>query len=241
MLNSERVKIAVMQPYIFPYIGYFQLIHAVSTFVFYDDVNFIKGGWINRNRILVGERDYMFTVPIHKASQNKKIKDIQVSLENYNKWKEKFFRTLQLEYSSAPLFDTIYPMIESFFNKPSEKISLMAQSSIKLCCTYLGLQRDFVLSSSLPILPELPRANRLIAITKLLNSRQYINLPGGADLYEKAYFTNHNVDLSFLYPKLDVYEQNKSKAFYPGLSIIDVMMNNSKGDILEMLESYILE
>ncbi|MEO8664089.1 MAG: WbqC family protein, partial [Ignavibacteria bacterium] len=93
------MKLAIMQPYVFPYIGYFQLINAVDKFVLFDDVSFIKKGWINRNRILVNKQEYTFTIPLKKASQNKLIKDIEISEEN--NWRDKFLKTIEKSYCNA--------------------------------------------------------------------------------------------------------------------------------------------
>ena len=96
------MKAAVMQPYLFPYIGYFQLINAVDTFVVYDDVNYIKKGWINRNSILVNEKPFLFTVDLKEVSQNKLINEITID-ENSN-WKKNILRTIELSYKKAPFF-----------------------------------------------------------------------------------------------------------------------------------------
>src|SRR5687768_13108726 len=96
------MKLAIMQPYLFPYIGYFQLMHAADKFVVYDDVNYIKGGWVNRNRILVNGKPHMFTLPLKNAGSNIKINEIEVSGGELMKWREKFLRTLQQAYAKAP-------------------------------------------------------------------------------------------------------------------------------------------
>ena len=72
------MTVAIMQPYLFPYIGYWQLIHAVDTFVIFDDVNYIKKGYINRNNILVNGQKQTFTLELMSASQNKLINDIDI-------------------------------------------------------------------------------------------------------------------------------------------------------------------
>lgn len=103
------MKIAVMQPYLFPYIGYFQLLNAVDMFVVFDDVNFIKKGWINRNNILVNRQKYLFTVPLKDASQNKLIKEVQIADDG---WQEKFLKTVAQSYKKAEFFDEAFALIE---------------------------------------------------------------------------------------------------------------------------------
>lgn len=239
MLKDFSKKVAIMQPYTFPYIGYFQLIQAVDIFVFYDDVNFIKRGWINRNKI--GKQNQIFTIPLYKASQNKKIQDIEIHKEKYSFWKKKFLKTIYHEYSQAQFFDDIYSQLEYFVNFSFENISVLAQSSIKLCCEYLGLEKKFYISSSLPVSPNLARSDRLIDITKHFNSNRYINSVGGKDLYKKSYFHDRGIDLYFLHPQLLAYTQSNTSNSNPYLSIIDVMMHNKKDDIQEMLSKYTLE
>jgi len=239
MLKDFSKKVAIMQPYTFPYIGYFQLLQAVDIFVFYDDVNFIKGGWINRNKI--GNQNQLFTIPLHKASPNKKIQDIEIHHEKCNFWKKKFLKTIYYEYSQAQFFDDIYSQLVAFFNLSFENISVLAQSSVKLCCEYLGLEKEFYISSSLPVPPDISRSDRLIDITKYLNSNKYINSVGGKKLYEKSYFSDYGVSLQFLHPKLPTDLQLNSSGCHSYLSIIDVMMHNTKDDIKEMLDKYTLE
>ena len=115
------MKIAVMQPYIFPYIGYFQLINAVDKFVIFDDVNFINKGWINRNNILLNNLPYLFTLPLKKSSQNKLINEIEIA--NDKIWNQKFLKTLQAAYSKAPNFSEVYNLVDRIVNSGLDKLS----------------------------------------------------------------------------------------------------------------------
>src|SRR5436190_18446705 len=110
-MKQDQMKIAIMQPYIFPYIGYFQLIHAVDIFVFYDDVHFINKGWINRNRLLVNGKEFLFTVPCRDASQNRLIMEVEVMDDP--KFTKRLLSTVQMGYGKAPYFTGVYPLIES--------------------------------------------------------------------------------------------------------------------------------
>ena len=139
------MSIAIMQPYIFPYLGYFQLINAVDDFVFYDDVHFIKRGWINRNQILVNGNEFLFSVPLIKASQNKLINEIEVKLDE--KWLVQFYLTLEQNYVHAPYFKETFQLIKGVFSSEFITISDLAIASVKLVTEYLGLKTKFDISS----------------------------------------------------------------------------------------------
>lgn len=230
------MKLAVMQPYIFPYIGYFQLIKAVDTFVFYDDVAFIKGGWINRNNILLNQEKQRITIPLKKPSPNKLINEIEINLESkdYLKLKPK----IQQAYSRAPYFKEVFPIIEHLLNKKLTNISRLAAHSITEICQYLGLSTQFLFSSiDFPQTKGRDRADRLIEIAKQKGAHTYINSIGGQALYEKKYFKEHGIDLFFIKTK-DIQYTQKTPEFQPNLSIIDVLMNNSKAETLDLLDAY---
>lgn len=225
-----------MQPYIFPYIGYFQLINAVDTFVFYDDVNYIKRGWINRNNILVNGAKRLITFPCVSASQNKFINEVEVDL-NDKKFKE-ILTTIELSYKKAPYFDDVYNLVSTVLTGEHENIAQLAAESILKVSTYLKLDKQFKFSSiSHPESQGMDRADRLIYITKKENSNYYINAIGGQEIYGKSYFAQNSIKLNFLNSLITEYKQFKQE-FIPYLSIIDVMMFNSKVDIEKMLKRY---
>lgn len=232
------MKLAVMQPYIFPYIGYFQLINAVDKFVFYDDVNFIKRGWINRNQILINKNAHLFTIPLIKASQNKLILEIELGIDE--KWIATFLATLEFNYKNAPNFDEIFNLIQTIFSKQNRTIADLTIESITTISKYLGLLTQFEKSSiSYASSKGMEKADRLIDITKKSNSNTYINPNGGKDLYTKAYFNKQGINLFFIENSILPYSQYKNE-FISGLSIIDVLMFNSKENIKHMLTKYTL-
>lgn len=230
------MKVAIMQPYIFPYLGYFQLINAVDKFVFYDDVNFIKRGWINRNQILVNNQAKLFSIPLIKASQNKLIKEVEVA---YNeKWLKQFYSTLEFNYKKAPFFDEIYPLIKYVLNIKPKTIADLTIESILQISNHLSLSTVFERSSDkYSATKGMEKADRLIEICKLNKADVYINPAGGKELYHKIYFKERGVQLNFINNHLFEYSQFKNP-FVPGLSIIDVLMFNSKEEILKMLNLY---
>lgn len=232
-------KVAIMQPYLFPYIGYFQLIKSVDVFVFYDDVNFIKRGWINRNKLLINGKESMFSVPLSKASQNKKINEVEV-LKEANPLLQ-LLKTLEINYKKAPNFEAVINLVKDISRMPYRTISDLAINAILIISNYLGLRVSFQISSEkFADTKGLAKADRLIKIAKLLKAEKYINPIGGLNLYSKNYFKNHEVTLCFLKSEMVYYKQFKNEPI-AGLSILDVLMFNSKEETIKLIEHYKLE
>ncbi len=233
------MKLAIMQPYIFPYIGYFQLINSVEKIVFYDDVNFIKKGWIHRNQILINNSPYLFTIPCRGISQNKLINEIKLDFNL--KEKTKFLKKIELAYKKAPFFENVFSLITNFINKTeAENMSDLAINSIKLVCDYLDVsikfqKSSFIHSDSI----GLEKQKRLITICNKERADSYINPIGGVNLYNKEEFKKSNIQLSFLESKPIIYKQ-LNNIFIPNLSIIDVLMFNSKEKVITYLNQYTL-
>lgn len=225
-------SIAVMQPYLFPYIGYFQIINEVDKFIFYDDVDFIKNGWINRNRILINGEPKYLTVPCKNVSSNKLINKVEHSLNDRNK--NKLLKKIRFTYSNAPYFEVVFPVIEEVFNSETEFISELAIKSIIKVTEYLELKSDFQKSSEKYNNHGLDAADRLIDICKIEDIDNYVNAIGGEELYDKQYFAEKGVKLDFLDPSLTEYKQFNNE-FVPGLSIIDVLMFNPVSGIKNKL------
>ncbi|TAN68260.1 MAG: hypothetical protein EPN17_09500 [Methylobacter sp.] len=226
------MKIAIMQPYLFPYIGYFQLLNAVDKFVFYDDVSFIKQGWINRNRLLISGVPRYFTIPISRASATKEIKDILISKKL--RWQNKLSNTLYHSYSKA----AYYPRINCLFNDVILAnecfIAEMAKHSIIAVAEYLGINASFISSSSQYHNAELKGVNRILDICRQENADIYLNLPGGCKLYDHSMFARFGIELQIIQPSIDTYKQFNG-AFHPGLSILDVLMFNHREACSKML------
>lgn len=231
-------KIAVMQPYLFPYLGYFQLIEAADIFVFYDDVNFITNGWIHRNRVLVNNKASYFTIPCLKASQNKLINEIDHALDK--KSRRKLLNKIKFAYKSAPYFDDVYPIFENVIHSNQSSISELAIQSVKDSAEYLDIKTIFKKSSEHFDNASRGRADRLIDIAIKEAADTYINAVGGKKIYEKSYFLEKGIELQFLKPSFSEYKQFGEK-FTDGLSIIDVMMFNSVERIQSLLKTYSLE
>ncbi len=211
-----------MQPYFFPYLGYFQLINAVDKFVIYDNVNHIKKGWVNRNRILINGVPFMFTLPIKNPSQNIYIKDTEIS-SNYDTWKSKFQKTLLHEYKKAEFFEESIPIIDEILNCKERTLSRYIAHALKIICNALEIETKIVLSSKEYTHTHLKAQDRIVDICQQEHANIYINAAGGIALYQHEQFAKFNIKLFFLKPKAIQYQQN-SEHFVPYLSILDQLM-----------------
>ncbi|MBR1730244.1 MAG: WbqC family protein [Selenomonadaceae bacterium] len=229
------MKLGIMQPYFFPYIGYWQLMNAVDKYVVYDDVNFIKGGWINRNRILINGKPAFFNLPLSGSSPNKLINEIYVD-QNVLK-KRKMLNTIELAYKKAPQFNIVMPIIEEIINFNAEKISSFILNSFKIINKYLGIETELILSSEIDKNNSLRGQDKVISICKIFNATEYYNPIGGTDLYSYEDFHSKGIELKFLKTNEIKYQQFKNE-FQPNLSIIDVMMFCSVEQIQGFLMDY---
>lgn len=233
------MKIAIMQPYLFPYIGYWQLIKSVDTFVILDDVNFIMRGYINRNEILLNGKRYRFSIPIKKASQNKLIMDIKMDFSQ--KEKEDFLKTIKFAYRRAPYFDIVMPIIRECVKFQEENLTKYILNSIYRILNYLNIDKRICISSELNKSKNLKAESRILEICKIMKADIYINPCGGRNLYHYDVFEKEGIQLFFLDPSMEKikYYQNQD-SFVEYLSIIDVLMFNSKEKIEEFLGEYSL-
>lgn len=234
------MKLAIMQPYLFPYIGYFQLINSVDKFIFYDDVAFIKQGWINRNNILLNGKKYLLSVPLSNISSYALINATLVSRKPDN-WQIKLLNTIRLAYGKAPYFKDIFPLIEQVINSSSDQpVSFVAKNSIKLILQQLNITTVMVESSSVYNNNDLKGEYRVIDICKKENADTYINASGGKELYTTESFKSAGINLVFIEPGLPEYKQFEND-FIQGLSIMDILMFNDKNSVLKWLTNFKLK
>ncbi|MDB5282325.1 MAG: hypothetical protein JWO06_1400 [Bacteroidota bacterium] len=229
------MKVAIMQPYLFPYIGYFQLINSVDKFFVFDDVNYINKGWVNRNRILINGKDNLFTIPLQDASQNRIIKDIEVSPDE--KWRKKFLKSIEMAYSKAPYYEFTYSLIKKVMLTEEKLITAIILNSLKEILQHLEIKTEIVVASEVYSYGAIKGVDRILKICESEKADHYINPIGGTELYQKDIFEKNNIQLSFIKSRPVVYPQFKNE-FIPWLSIIDVMMFNSKEQIQEYLNAY---
>ncbi len=227
--------LAIMQPYFFPYVGYFQLIRRVDRFIVYDDVNYIKNGWINRNRILLGGQPTYITVPLAGASSFRPIRATEI--DNRLPWREKLLKTIQHAYAKAPFLRDVLPMIESVLATPVPTISGLALASLKAVSAYLDLSPEWTDSSSQYENSHLRASERVLDICAREHATRYVNLPGGRALYDPDDFATKGIELEFLDPKPVAYRQDREE-FVPWLSIIDLLMFNSRAETRHLLDQF---
>lgn len=228
------MKLAIMQPYLFPYLGYFQLVAAVDKFVFLDDVNYRKRGWINRNRFYLSGGVRYITVPLSNASQFKKINEIII--QKSETWRWRTAESMRHSYSKAPNYRVINELFSEILFAEETHISTLAKRSVTSVADYLGMRTEFVPSSSSYENSDLHGTERILDICRRESARQYFNLPGGRELYDAKSFELNGINLSFIEPTLNAYRQS-SEEFHAGLSIVDVLMFNDKNSIWEMLNA----
>jgi hypothetical protein len=229
------MKLAIMQPYLFPYIGYLQLIAEADRFVLLDDVNYINKGWINRNRILVNGKDHLFTIPLQEASQNKWIN--QISVQDDPKWKDKFLKLIQMAYAKAPMYKNVLPLVERIIQHPELNLSDYIRNSLEVLCAYLQIKTTLVPSSSIYENRELKGADRILDICLKEKAADYFNPSGGMELYDKETFRKAGVNLHFFRSGKVEYKQFKNE-FVPYLSILDVLMFNEVEEVRSFLPAF---
>lgn len=233
-------NIAIMQPYLFPYVGYMNLVQATDRFVFYDDVNFRKKGWINRNEVILNNSKYMFSLPLKQISQNKTINESLIS--DLPSFKKKFIKQLKISYKNAQFLSPTLQYVDDVLNTKYCSISTIASRSIILFFDYVKIKKEFCYSSDLfPSTKDIGRTDRIIYIAKKFGCKNYINVAGGRALYSPQFFYNAGITLKFLTPRICSYSQINASFFVEKLSIIDLMMNLHPNDIRYHLDSYTVE
>lgn len=232
------MKLGIMQPYFLPYLGYWQLMNAVDTYIVYDDVNYIKGGRINRNSILINREAKNINLILSGATPTKHINEILVNDSLVQK--RKILSKIQMAYSKAPNYESVYPILEKVFLQQENNLAKYLYNSFKIVGEYLNIQTKILLSSELKKDSSLKGKDKVISICKLLDADEYYNSVGGMELYDKDEFAANGINLSFLKMNDDIVYKQFNNEFVPYLSIIDVMMFNSQQECREMLKRYTL-
>lgn len=234
------MKLGIMQPYFYPYLGYYSLIKNTDKWIVFDTVQYIEHGWINRNRIIHPNKpEAMYiTVPVQKHSRDTIIKDILI--ENPAACREKILGQLISSYKKrAPYFKQVIAMVDEALSQEITDITSLNVFTLKQVCEYLEISFNYEIFSTmnLDILPVHDAGEWALNISHALQADEYINPPGGMGLFDRKKFDNFNIELSFLKINLTPYNQKKA-SFIEGLSIIDVMMFNSPKTILKMLDDF---
>lgn len=229
---SEK-KIAIMQPYFLPYLGYFQLMNAVDEFVIYDNIEFTKKGWIHRNRILVnGKPDYI-SLPLKNDSDYLNVNQRVLSVE-FERERLKALGKIQSTYRKAPNFKEAFDLMKDILYYPKDNLFEFVHHSINLIKDFLDIKSKLTISSSVKINHNLKSEEKVIAICKALQAREYINPEGGLGLYKSETFDRNDIKLHFHKFDSVPYSQN-AETFVSHLSIIDVLMHCGKESVKEKI------
>lgn len=230
--QGKEMNVAIMQPYLFPWIGYFQLICQSDIFVLYDDACFIKQGYINRNSILSQGQAQRFTVPVPGASSNKRISELR-----FGDQVEKIVKTISQSYSRAPYFREVMPLVEAVLFHPERDITACCQRAIESIFHYLDIERKIIRSTALEYDRCENAENKVISMCKALKADTYVNSTGGRHLYRAEAFAAQGITLRFLQANNTQYAQGNHD-FVPYLSIIDVLMYCEPGQVKQALKNY---
>jgi len=216
------MKLAIMQPYFFPYIGYFQLLAAVDAFIVYDNIQYTKKGWINRNRMLRDGKDATFTLPLKKDSDYLDVREREIA-SDFNR--DKLLGQLVGAYRKAPYFKEGLPLLETVIRYQDNNLFGFLLHSIKETCDSLGIGTEIKISSEIAIDHDLKGQDKVLALCKAIGADAYINPIGGVELYSRGDFKASGIDIKFIKSKPVEYPQFDAP-FVPWLSIIDVFMFN---------------
>lgn len=225
------MKLGIMQPYFLPYLGYWQLLSHVDRFVVYDNIQYTKKGWINRNRHLREGGPSWFTVPLKKASDYLDVREREVAVDFD---RDKLLRSFEAGYRRAPQFGAVQPLVERIVRVPATNLFDYIHSSLVETAGFLGITTPIVVSSSVDIDHTLASEQKVLALCHAVGADGYVNPIGGQSLYSGAAFAARSIRLEFLRPRLPEYPQ-LGGPFVPGLSIVDVLMFNSRDAVRDML------
>lgn len=233
------MKLAIMQPYFFPYLGYFSLIKHTDQFILLDTVQYIRHGWIERNRVLKQDEGWLYlSVPIIKKGRETLIKEVLIN--NQQNWKQKIFAQLDSYKKKAPYYSAVIELLNEVFSQEYNDIVALNSASLKIVCNYLGIEKEITIFSEMNRSIEEPREpdEWALNICKAIgNVNEYWNPPGGQSFFDPKKYEAAGIQLKFQNINLLPYSQRRD-TFEPGLSIIDVLMFNSKETINDMLDNY---
>jgi hypothetical protein len=230
------MRLAIMQPYFLPYIGYFQLMTAVDKFLLLDDVNFINGGWINRNRIFVNGQPFWLTLPLSKASQNRLINEIEILGDQ--EWRRRTIRTVELAYNDARFAANILPLFQKLLSDASGSLSSVLFRQLRQIAQYIGIRTIIEPTSANHPKQGRTGQDRILEICAREGATSYINLPGGRSLYDSKSFAAAGIELHFLDTNLPALKLGYSGSQGPVLSILDLLMLNSTSALRKASETF---
>ena len=253
------MKLGIMQPYFFPYIGYFQAISAVDKYILYGNLTFIKDAWMNRNRLMGRNgKEHIVTVPLLHKSSNKLISKIQI--DNSLAWSDKLLKTITLDYGKAAYFEEVFPLLQSLLEMKYETLMQLNIRTIIGIARLLDIQTEIDYDNSryedmenilarieedysplayLEKTHPIRKVARVIEMCRQEGSDFFVNAIGGKELYSKEEFAKYGISLHFVKTNPLEYRQFNNP-FVPNLSIIDVLMHNGKEGTKNLLKEYTL-
>lgn len=225
------MKLAIMQPYFMPYIGYYQLIAAADVFVVYDNIKYTKKGWINRNRMLLNGADAMFSLPLKKDSDALDVVQRELAVDFD---RDKLLNQFRGAYRRAPYFEQTWSLLENIIHNKEQNLFRFLLHSVKTTCAHLGICTPILVSSDIAVDHQLKAESKVLALCQAIGTKTYINTIGGVDLYSKEVFNAHGIELRFIRTTPFDYLQFDAP-FVPWLSIIDVLMFNPVNAVSEYI------
>lgn len=232
------MRVALMQPYFFPYIGYFQLMSAVDCFVFYDEAQFMKGGWVNRNRILRDGAAHWWTLPVVHDSFR-----LPINARRYRRDPAELaslYGKFDAAYRRAPHYREARRLLELGFASSDDLVSRLNEHQLRELADALGIRCRWLRSSEIEHDRSLGGEARVIEICRRLGASVYLNPEGGRSLYSADGFAASGIALQFIAPQLRPYRQFDD-APVPALSILDVIAFNGVAGAAAMLAGDRLE
>lgn len=224
------MKVGIMQPYFLPYVGYFQLINSVDKFVIYDNIEYTKKGWINRNRIILNRKEELISLPLKKDSDFLSVCERKIAESFYSTECNKLIRRITESYKKAPFFNDTFLLFEEILSHKDQNLFNFIYNSLVKICDYLAITTEIIKSSDLVLNQAMKGEAKVLNICKVLNASTYVNAIGGMSLYQTKNFEAEGLELKFIQSKPLVY-QNFSEPFVPWLSILDLMMHIPKADL----------
>lgn len=225
-----------MQPYFFPYIGYYSLIKHTDQFILFDTVQFIRHGWIERNRVLKPTEGWQYiAVPLEKKSLTTPIKETKI--RNLEDWRDKINRQLEHYKKRAPHYRAAIEVINAAINIDTDSIVVLNANILTKTCEYIGIPLKLRIFSEmgLDVGDGHGAGEWALYISKAISASEYINPIGGRDIFQADQFRAAGITLSFIENNLPQYSQ-KRPTFEPGLSIVDVMMFNDVPQIIQLID-----
>ncbi len=216
------MKLAIMQPYFLPYLGYFQLIASADEFIVYDNIKYVKSGWINRNRLCRDGEAAVFSLPLKAASDSRDVRERELAPDFK---RAKLLNQFRGAYRKAPQFPRIFPLLERLVGFEDNNLFRYLDHSIRGVCEHLGIGTPIRASSGIGIDHSLKSRDKVMALCRAAGADTYVNAIGGVDLYSKEEFLREGVELKFIRMKPLDYPQFGAP-FVPALSIVDVLMFN---------------